>query len=225
MDDKLESGDLMGIPISTVGTALKVKQICMSVYKRVWNQRFQFFLDEIGKFSDEMTEADRLRFEAYINSEDGQELLVDLADHAVRSRNRVAIAALAILLANPVNESFDENFRVEAPHRIEAIPDRSVVTLLAVCAFQRADPDRTVVLLSNIVVANASGLNELGYSASVWLEVLEDLLARQILGSDTSYADLGEGAVWSKVVRVTEKTQLYERLFVRARKALGYQSV
>jgi hypothetical protein len=102
--------DLVNSLLPVGSTALRIFRLGWAAVKKVQRKRLTMFLEDIGRFSDEMTESERERFEAYVTSEDGQELLVDLADRAVRTRSQTAIAALAILFANPLTEDFDEVF-------------------------------------------------------------------------------------------------------------------
>jgi hypothetical protein len=86
------------LPLTALGgTALRIHALAKAAYRRVRAKRLEMFFENIGRFSDPMTDRQREQFEAVIRSDEGQAFLTDLAERAARTRSFVAIAALAIL--------------------------------------------------------------------------------------------------------------------------------
>jgi hypothetical protein len=198
-----------------------------TIFGRVRRRRLESFLRDIGSVSDEMSENDRQRFEAYIDSPESQEWLADFAEQVVRTRSRLAIAALAILYANPIEESFSSDFKADAAIALEGIADETVNAFLILHSLRgTVSKDNGSVYLAETVVNRTLALKELGYSANRWVRVIGDLLRRGIVGGRFSGAGWFAGEdPWEQSFRFSEESELFFRLFSRARQALGLPPV
>jgi hypothetical protein len=217
--------------IDFAGELAKVSRfgtLAASGYQRLQFERFQTFLRTIGSTSDEMSEEERLRFESYVNSKDGQNWLADFAAQAVRTRSQTAIAALAVLFADPIQEGFSDEFKADAAQALDGLSDKAIYVFLVLCALQSTlEPSGPVVRLDSEIVANTPALRELQYSLNTWVVLIDELERRGILGADFSGGmRLGsETAAWERRFRFSEESELYRRLLRRARSALGLPSI
>jgi hypothetical protein len=200
------------------------------VYVRVKHERWKNFLRNIGSVSDEMSDAQRQQFEAFLDSEDGQELLTDFADRVVKTRSRTAIAALAILYSDPVLERYGSDFKAEAAQGLEGISERSIHTFLVLYAYwggSNRHPQRETSRLDNTIVAGKPFKDHVEHDAQTWGRIFKDLITRDILGADIApgqrYSQ--KDAAWEQLFNFTEHSHLYWSLFCQARKALGLPPV
>jgi hypothetical protein len=101
-------------------TLQKIYDAATEAYAGSRRRRVETFVRAIGAVSDELTDAERERFERYMNSPVAHELLADLVEQASRTRSTIAIAALAILFSDPVEERFSSEDKAEAATRSTA---------------------------------------------------------------------------------------------------------
>jgi hypothetical protein len=196
-----------------------------------WGQRRRLtaFLTALGNASDELTDAERERFERYMRSDEGRELLADFADQAVRTRSQTATAALAVLYANPIDDPMDTDFVSAAAQALEGVSDRAIYTFLVLCRLRaqlELSAEDPVVALTDGVIARNPELVVLGHSAGGWVDLLDDLTRRGFLGVDLHGGRIGDArAAWQKYLRFSENAEGYRRVLERARRALGFASV
>ena len=196
-----------------------------AAYQWLRDRRFKAFLTSLNGAAADLSREERERFDAYINSECGGEILADFAEQAVRTRSRTALAALAILYAHP---DADAERKAQTALALDGVSERSLDCFLLLWR-QRADLRREkmeLATISDATVESHSTLNAAGWSDDAWVAAVDDLIARGLLGADPSAAGrLGGGERWSRHFRFTSDSEWFERLLERARACLNTQTI
>jgi hypothetical protein len=195
-----------------------------AAYRWIHGQRFKAFLSGLNAAADDLSREDRARFESYINSELGGEVLADFAEQAVRTRSRTALAALAILYAES-ETSIDR--KAQTALSLEGISERSIDAFLLLYPLRTVlfNEALAIATLSNEVVNRQRTLMAAGWSGDIWAATIDDLLSRSLLGRDLSATGrLGGEEGWNRYFRFTADTDQYEALLSKARRHLDSQS-
>ena len=186
-------------------------------YQWLRDRRFKAFLSGLNGAVDELPREDRERFESYINSERGGELLADFAEQAVRTRSKTALAALAVLFADP---HADAERKTETAVALDGVSEQilDVFWLLHQRRNQIQPNGGDIGGLTNIIATQDPVLRAAGWDGNVWLRAVDELVARGFLGADPSAAGrMGGEEEWSRYFRFTEESDRYATLVMRAR--------
>jgi hypothetical protein len=199
----------------------------VAAYKWARLKRFTAFLKGLDGSTSELSEKDRLKFEAYINSQLGIDFLAEYADTAVHSRSETTVAALAILYSDWEHSLFTADFKAAAALALEGISERVVDVLLlltsqrvALSAVPGEGPYATFAL------RDADGTPPAVFAAwssrgEEWVSAVHELIARRILFPDAMAGmRLGdENQTWCCYFGIGASTEQYATLLRQARVA------
>ncbi len=200
------------------------KQV-VAAYEWARLKRFSAFLKGLDGSALELSDKDRPRFEAYIDSELGMDFLAEYADTAVRSRSETAIAALAILYSDWEHSSFTADFKAAAALALEGISERVIDALLLLTSERAAlAPVSGGEPYAIFALRDAEGVPPPAFASwssrgEEWVAAVHDLTARRILIPDAMggmrYGD--EKQTWCCYFGIGKSTEEYAALLKKAR--------
>ena len=214
--------------VSDILTKLPYFKHVVSALQWARRKRIKTFLYGLDGAKSELSEADRARFEAFINSDAGRELLAEYADAAVRARSETAIAAFALLYSDPTDSLFDRDFKASAALALDGISERVIDAFIVLMSEREAlpkTPDRgpyPVFVLRDTPGTMPDALCRWSTRGNEWLAAIHDLVAREILRPDASAGmRLGdENQTWCCYFGVDRTSEAFAALLMQARRYL-----
>lgn len=194
----------------------------IAAYKWWRLRRVRTFLHGIGASVDDLPHEDRVRFDQYINSEEGGELLADFVERVVRNRSRTALAVLAVVFATPADQS-DYEWKAETAAAFDGIPERNIDAFLALYGAREAifHAHTQDLSVTNETVELVPALRAIQLIPYEWVAVIDDLVSRGLFGRDpVSAGRIGGGHTWSRYFIATPNTDRYAVLLLKARRCL-----
>ncbi|MCK4818429.1 hypothetical protein KA005_21845, partial [bacterium] len=108
----------------------------ISAYKWYRNRRIALFFKSIDAASDSLPQKDKEKFEEYINSKPGREILAEYTDSILRTSSDTGIAALGILYADVNNEIYTHDFKRIACRAFEGATDALIDGFILLCSLE-----------------------------------------------------------------------------------------
>lgn len=112
-----------------------VKQV-MKAYKWAKRKRISIFLQSLNHATGEFPEKDRNKFEKYINSDTGQELLAEYSDTVIRTSSTIANAALGILYSDFTDSIYPANIKRIVCYALQGATDYLLEVFLVLCQIE-----------------------------------------------------------------------------------------
>jgi hypothetical protein len=199
----------------------KAKQVFAAVnWVRV--KRMKTFLKALQDDESQLSQSDRARFEAYVNSDMGRDFLADYADTILRTRSERAIAALAILFSDYKHSTYTQEFKAAAALALDGISERVIDAFLLLMAHRSelnviGDTPYRLYSLSGDDDPMPAGLAAWSRDGEEWVVAIDDLVARHILRGDpnTGMRTASLAAWWCKF-GVGTSTEQFATLLTRA---------
>ena len=198
-------------------------------YRFVARRRLALFLVSLQESQRDLSEEERARFDGYVNSVQGRELLGDYAETARRSRSETVIASLGILFGDPHSASYDDAFKAEVATAFDGLSESRVQAFLLIHKHQNQLPKVPDGTAPFPVYSLSSGRCPDALAAwspnapAEWLGAIHDLFVRGLLKPDTHAGSRwgDETESWRIAFGVDENTKRFARLLTRAREYLG----
>lgn len=105
----------------------------VSAYNWYRKRRISLFLKSIDFSTKPLPQAEKDKFDKYVNSKIGRELLAEYSDTVLRTSSEVAIAALGILYADTENEIHNLEFKRISCRALEGATDILLEGFIFLC--------------------------------------------------------------------------------------------
>jgi hypothetical protein len=168
-----------------------VAKYVLAAYRWARHRRIRAFIGALDAGTKRLSEEGQARFQEYLESKQGLELLADYAEAVMRSTSRVVTAALAVLYSDPDHFRFPSKFKAAAIPALEGLSDKAVDAFLLLAAERVRLPSvpgdaYPVHALRNSVVADSNALIAWSSDGLQWVSTLNDLIRRGLLAPDSS---------------------------------------
>lgn len=205
-----------------------VGRYVVAAYRWARNRRIATFISALDAGTKRLSREEQTRFNAYLESKPGLELLADYAEATMRSRSRVVTAALAVLYSDPDHFRFPSGFKASAVSALEGLDD-NVVEAFLILAAERANLPTApgaayqVFALRDAVVANSQAMTRWSSQGLAWVSVIRELVQRGLLAPDSSAGmRLGdEDQSWCVYFAFSDASDLFAELLSTARSYLN----
>lgn len=195
-------------------------QTCAKAYRWIRKKRIVHFLRSLDSALSGTDEREREKFEKYVFSDPGQELLADYSDTVLLTSSRIAQSALALLFADVDNAKYSEAFKRMATTSLRGCSDQLVhlfVHLLELPFEQRNEAPYAVRFIDPADLDRFSVLHCLAATNEEAIIFTNDLIRRGMLMPDHAGGRLGgDEGDWSFVFGISNDSMTFLTLLKRA---------
>jgi hypothetical protein len=192
----------------------------IKAYRWTKTHRIKRFLRSLDLATEEITEKRKRKFNKYIESEEGKELLSEYTDTVLRTSSKTATAALAILYADVDDEEYTKEFKVSACLGLMGITETLIDIFAELINVSMQSPPisdgpYSVYSFKPPVLTLNPVLRRLISNPGMGINAIQDLIGRGLLLPDhIATRIVGEG--WQCYYGVSQETFRFYKLLQRA---------
>lgn len=199
-------------------------QTCAKVYRWIRRKRIAHFLRSLDSTLTHRDEAARKKFEAYVFSDAGQELLAEYSDTVLLTASRISQSALALLYADIDDVEFSVPFKRLAGTALRGCSDQLVelfIQLVELPLDERQELPYPVRFLRRGDLGRFISLQTLVSTEEEAVVFTNDLISRGLLMPDHAGGRVGgDEGQWSFVFGVSSITKTFHKLLKRGKEML-----
>ena len=121
--------------------AIPYAKHAISAFNWYRKRRIMVFLKSIDVASNSLQQEDKKKFEKYLNSNTGREILAEYSDSVLRTSSNTAIAALGILYADVNNDIYTDDLKRIACRAFEGATDGLLDSFVLLCDLETKPED------------------------------------------------------------------------------------
>jgi hypothetical protein len=190
----------------------------ISAYNWYRKWRISLFLKSIEFSAKPLSQKEKDKFEKYLNSKIGRELLAEYSDTVLRTSSKVAIAALGVLYADTDNEFYNIDFKRIACRALEGATDTLLNGFIFLCELDpkpETGPYPLRLLTQGFIESNSQAKEIIG-SAEDAFAIVNHLIRKSMLLPDHVPSRIG-GGKWFINYGVTDISIKIKDLILKAK--------
>ncbi len=203
-------------------------QTCIKAYRWIRKKRIVHFLRTLNHALTQWDEKARKKFEEYVFSNIGQELLADYSDTVLLTASRISQSALALLYADIEHLEFAASFKKLASTSLRGCSDQLVelfIQLIELPLEEREEVPYPVRFIKRGDLGRFTSLQSYVETEEEVIVLTNDLIQRGILLPDhTSGRFSDREGNWFFVFGISTTTTTFLRLLKKARGMLEEDS-